>query len=218
MKPNDANERLPTSERPFRILIISGSDRGQPTVRPLRCLHRPTLPMADPEKAIYATYTRKFPARRGVSCDFQSARTPLSLVRFQLTHGLKCKVRMRVSAASAHLHGDPNRFHHFLLGRAVLHRKLGMAANAVWALGHMRHRDRDQLLGLRRQRAVGEYLLAESFEGSGDLWRELRPLAREFLAEWGIKIGIHVVSSFKPKMRIGPELGKLVTRSHMRVC
>jgi hypothetical protein len=45
--------------------------------------------------------------------------------------------------------------------------------------------------------------LAESFEGSGDLRRELRPLAREFLAEWGIKIGIHVVSSFKSKMRIG---------------
>jgi hypothetical protein len=35
------------------------------------------------------------------------------------------------------------------------------------------------------------------------LWRELRPLAREFLAEWGIKMGIHVVSPFKSKMRIG---------------
>jgi len=29
MKPNDANGRLPTSERPFRVLILAGSDRRQ---------------------------------------------------------------------------------------------------------------------------------------------------------------------------------------------
>jgi hypothetical protein len=29
MKPNDENGRLPTSERPFRMLLISGSDRRQ---------------------------------------------------------------------------------------------------------------------------------------------------------------------------------------------
>jgi multimeric flavodoxin WrbA len=29
MKPNDENGKLPTSERPFRILIISGSNRRQ---------------------------------------------------------------------------------------------------------------------------------------------------------------------------------------------
>jgi hypothetical protein len=29
LKPNDENGRLPTSERPFRVLIISGSDRRQ---------------------------------------------------------------------------------------------------------------------------------------------------------------------------------------------
>src|SRR5918999_1979518 len=171
---------------------------------PRRSLGMSLRMMPPPLRVLKAlSNTRTFPARRGASCDFQSARTPLSLVRFQLTHGLKCKVRMRVSAASAHLRGDPNRFHHLLLGRAVLHRKLGVAANAVRALGHMRHCDRDQLLGLRRQRAVGEYLLAECFEGSRDLRRELRPLARELLAEWRIKMGIHVVSSFKSKMRIG---------------
>ena len=63
---------------------------------------------------------------------------------------------MRVSAACAHFRGDPNRFHHFLLGRAVVHRKLGVAANAVRTLGNVGHRDRDQLLGLRRQRAVSK--------------------------------------------------------------
>ena len=29
MKPNDDSGRLPTSERPFRVLVISGSDRRQ---------------------------------------------------------------------------------------------------------------------------------------------------------------------------------------------
>ena len=29
MKPNDENGKLPTSERPFRVLVISGSNRRQ---------------------------------------------------------------------------------------------------------------------------------------------------------------------------------------------
>jgi hypothetical protein len=29
MKPNDKNGKLPTGQRPFRVLIISGSDRRQ---------------------------------------------------------------------------------------------------------------------------------------------------------------------------------------------
>jgi hypothetical protein len=29
VKPNDENGKLPTSERPFRVLVISGSDRRQ---------------------------------------------------------------------------------------------------------------------------------------------------------------------------------------------
>src|SRR5437763_4576628 len=29
MKPNDENGKLPTSERPFRVLLLSGSDRRQ---------------------------------------------------------------------------------------------------------------------------------------------------------------------------------------------
>ncbi|HEX2642893.1 MAG TPA: flavodoxin family protein, partial [Thermoanaerobaculia bacterium] len=29
MKPNDENGKLPPSERPFRILILAGSDRRQ---------------------------------------------------------------------------------------------------------------------------------------------------------------------------------------------
>jgi len=29
MKPNDESGKLPTSERPFRVLLIAGSDRRQ---------------------------------------------------------------------------------------------------------------------------------------------------------------------------------------------
>jgi hypothetical protein len=29
MKPNDENGKLPTAERPFRVLVIAGSNRGQ---------------------------------------------------------------------------------------------------------------------------------------------------------------------------------------------
>lgn len=92
---------------------------------------------------------------------------------------------MRVSAARAHFRGDPNRFHHLLLGRTVVHCKLGVAANAVRTLGDVGHRDRDQLLGLRGQRALGEYPLAESLERGGDLRRELRPLRASSLLSGG---------------------------------
>jgi hypothetical protein len=67
MKPNDANERLPTSERPFRILIISGSDRGQPAVRPLRCLHRPTCPWPTPKRRFMLPILANFPHGVGLA-------------------------------------------------------------------------------------------------------------------------------------------------------
>ena len=68
---------------------------------------------------------------------------------------------MRVRGAGAHFSGDPNRFHDFLLGGSLLQRELGVAADAIRTLRHVRDRYRDQLLGLRRQRAVRENLLAE---------------------------------------------------------
>jgi hypothetical protein len=139
----------------------------------------------------HASISFGFPGDSGRGVHDGSAAGP---ARLQLTHGLKRQVCMRVSAACAHLGGDPNRFHHLLLCRTVVHRKLGVAANAVWTLGDVDHRDRDQLLGLDGQRALGEYPLAECLERGGDLRRELGPFACEFFAEWGIKV--HVVSSF----------------------
>ncbi len=107
------------------------------------------------------------------------------LARFRLIHRLKRKVRMRVGGARAHFRGDPDRFHYLLLGRAILDRLLGVAANAVRTLGHMRHRDRDQLLGLGGQRAVGEHGLTELLESRGNLGGELRALARKLLLSGG---------------------------------
>ena len=77
----------------------------------------------------------------------------------------------------------------------MLHIKLKLTANAVWTLGDVGHRDRDQLLcGLDGQRALGEYPLAECLESGGTSGASWAPSACEFFAEWGIKV--HVVSSF----------------------
>jgi len=45
----------------------------------------------------------------------------------------------------------------------------GMAADAIRALRHMCNRNRDQLLGLRRNRTFSEHALAERSEGFGRL-------------------------------------------------
>ena len=69
---------------------------------------------------------------------------------------------MSVSAPHAHFRGHPDGFHD-LLGRCLMpHRFSDVAADAVWALRHMRNRNRDQLLRLRRKRTVSKNALAEA--------------------------------------------------------
>jgi hypothetical protein len=65
----------------------------------------------------------------------------------------------RISAA------DPDRLHDLLLARAATLRKSSVPADTVRALRHVSDGNRDQLLGLLRQRAVGEDLPAERLEG-----------------------------------------------------
>ncbi len=72
---------------------------------------------------------------------------------------------MGVSAAGPHLRRHPDRFHQFFAGCSMPERCLRMAPDAVGALRYMRNRDGNQLLGLRRQRTIGENLLAERLEG-----------------------------------------------------
>ena len=56
--------------------------------------------------------------------------------------------RMREGAARPHLGGDPDRFHDLGRRSAVAGRGLGVALDAIGALGHMGDRDSDELLGL----------------------------------------------------------------------
>jgi len=57
----------------------------------------------------------------------------------------------------------------------------------------VRDRDGDELLGLPRQRAVGEHLLAERAKGGQDLGRELLALAVESLGRCRIKGVVHSI-------------------------
>lgn len=80
-------------------------------------------------------------------------------------HLLKRERRMGIGTAGAHFRGDPDRFHQFLLGGAVPQRGLGMAPNAVWALGDMRNRDSNDLLHFCLQRTIRKDLLAKGLKG-----------------------------------------------------
>ena len=69
--------------------------------------------------------------------------------------------RVSVGAAGAHLRCHPDGFHDLLRARSAPERRPGVAADAEWALRDVSHGDGDQLLGLRGQRAFGEYGFAE---------------------------------------------------------
>jgi hypothetical protein len=103
-----------------------------------------------------------------------------------LVHRLDRDHRMRVGGAGAHFGGDPDRLHHLGLGRTALQCQLGVAADAVRALRDVRRRDGDQLLGLGRQRAVGEGTLAESAERGIGLGRQLAALLRQLPGHLGV--------------------------------
>ena len=67
----------------------------------------------------------------------------------------------------------PDGFHDLLIARARPAGQLGVAPDAVRALGDVRGGDRDQLLGLGGQGAVGEHLPAERVERMVDRRGEL---------------------------------------------
>jgi hypothetical protein len=79
---------------------------------------------------------------------------------------------MSVGAPSPHLGGDPNCFHELLWCRTVAQRRLGVPLDAVRALGDVRDRDGDDLLGLRGKRPLGEDSLAEGIECCFDVESE----------------------------------------------
>src|SRR6185437_1505683 len=100
---------------------------------------------------------------------------------------------MRISAAGAHFRGDPDGLHDFLARRAMTQRSLGMTANAIGALRHMRHRNGNQLLGLRRQRPTCENLPAEVLKRFFGLGRQSPPLLRELTGQGRVYVSSHAV-------------------------
>jgi len=66
----------------------------------------------------------------------------------------------------------------------------------VSALGHMRDGDRNELLGFRRQRAVGEDALAERPKSTVDFRCKLPSFLCEILRNVGIDVVFHGNRSF----------------------
>jgi len=98
---------------------------------------------------------------------------------------------VRVGGAGAHFGGDPNRFHQFLFGRPFFQSALRVTTDAIRALGHMRYRDRNELLGLRRQRAIGKHALAERSESAVNFRRQVPSLLCQLLRSVGIQVLFH---------------------------
>jgi hypothetical protein len=102
-----------------------------------------------------------------------------------VVQGLQGEGGVRVGATGAHLRGHPDRLHDLLRARALALGQPGVPADAVRALGGVRDRDRDQLLGLLRQRALGEDRRAERSKAS---WMpgasSLRRLEISGVVEW----------------------------------
>jgi hypothetical protein len=79
-------------------------------------------------------------------------------------HGIQSDGRVREGAAGAHLGCHPDGFHDLLVSGTLADGELGVAGDAVWALGDVSCCDGDQLFGLLRQRSVGENDPAELLE------------------------------------------------------
>jgi hypothetical protein len=111
-------------------------------------------------------------------------------------HRVDREDRMRVRGAAPHFGGDPNRFHELLFGRALFQCELGVATDAIRALGHMRYGDCNEFFGFLRQRAVGKAALAERPKGAVNFWRKLPSLLCQILRSVGIHVLFHGNRSF----------------------
>lgn len=87
---------------------------------------------------------------------------------------------MGIGTTGPHLGCDPNCLHQLLARGALEERGLGVSLDAVGTLRHMGHCNRNQLLGLRRQRAVGKHLAAEGLESFFGLRRKVSTLFGKF--------------------------------------
>ncbi len=107
------------------------------------------------------------------------------------THYIEGKKRLRESATRSHLGGNPNCFHDLLFGGAFLQSEIGVAADSIGTLGDLRHRDRDEFLEFRWQRAIGKYPLAERPEGAVDCRRRFSTFLRQISGNSGVYRLVH---------------------------
>jgi hypothetical protein len=78
---------------------------------------------------------------------------------------------MRIGATGAHFSRHPDRLHQFFRRRACAQCRQGMTIDAVGALCHVGHRNRDNLLGFCRERAVSKDSFTERVKGGLLIWR-----------------------------------------------
>jgi hypothetical protein len=93
-------------------------------------------------------------------------------------HGVQGQVRVGEGATSSHLRDDPDRLHDLLGSVALADVQLGVALDAVWALGDVRDGYRDELLGLLGQR---RYMSSTELRCSQCAVRQLHHVRRQRL-------------------------------------
>lgn len=111
---------------------------------------------------------------------FAMRRRQLSCIRLVFIHRGQSERRMGISRPGPHLGRDPNRLHQFLARGAMTKGCFRVPADTIGALGNMRHRDGNQLLGLDRQSSAGKDLTAKLLEGFFCLGRKGAPFLGEF--------------------------------------
>jgi hypothetical protein len=111
-------------------------------------------------------------------------------------HGVQGQVRVGEGATSSHLRGDPDRLHDLLGSVALADVQLGVALDAVWALGDVRDGYRDELLGLLGQR---RYMSSTELRCSQCAVRQLHHVRRQRLTlririlpgtRWALGLGV----------------------------
>jgi len=85
----------------------------------------------------------------------------------------------------AHLGTDPNCLHELCLAGLVAQRRLGMALEAIGALGDRGDRHDDQLLGLLIQCAIGKDGLTENLERFRRLGRQVSAVLSQITSVGG---------------------------------
>src|SRR5690606_3575737 len=114
-----------------------------------------------------------------------------SLFSFHLLQGVERERRMGIGGTGTHLGSYPDRLHDFFRGGSLPPGDPGVSPDAVRALGHMRHRYGNELLGLRREGTLRKHLPAERAESLGRLWGERGAFLRHGRRSWWEEMVVH---------------------------